>query len=240
MAQWQAAHEAKRRVEALVYEQRCELEDDGFDPDEIERRCSAFRAQLVGDAPPPRPAVDATPPPPLPRLLAQLLSPDDRAVLEQAAVVCKRRYPRSSREGDVTASAAHEITYLHRDGYFQRDHKALLGRIVRAMTEFWPGSELTVRCVEHHVYTAGGRLVLEGHRDIGSCLSLSVLLSDQYTGGAFTTTGEEKVVHRPRVGDGVLFESGMVHNVSLVESGERRAMVVELWTGPATTHDRTR
>ena len=25
-------------------------------------------------------------------------------------------------EGDVTASPAHAITYLHRDGYFGRDH----------------------------------------------------------------------------------------------------------------------
>ena len=85
-------------------------------------------------------------------------------------------------------------------------------------------------------------MVLEDHRDLGSSLSLSVLLSDQYKGGAFTTTSEAGVVltHAPKVGDGVLFASETVHNVSTIESGERRALVVELWTGPATTHDRSK
>ena len=82
---------------------------------------------------------------------------------------------------------------------------------------------------------------MEDHRDLGSSLSLSVLLSDQYKGGAFTTTENGVVtVHAPRVGDGVLFASETVHNVSTIESGERRALVVELWTGPATTHDRSK
>ena len=83
---------------------------------------------------------------------------------------------------------------------------------------------------------------MEDHRDIGSSLSLSVLLSDQYTGGAFTTTSEAGIIttHAPSVGDGVLFASETVHNVSTIESGERRALVVELWTGPATTHDRSK
>ena len=83
---------------------------------------------------------------------------------------------------------------------------------------------------------------MEDHRDLGSSLSLSVLLSDQYKGGAFTTTSEAGVVstHAPSIGDGVLFASETVHNVSTIESGERRALVVELWTGPATTHDRSK
>ena len=239
--QWQVEHEAKRRVEALVFEHRCELEDDGVDPDEIDRRCVAFRATLNTTAAPPPAVVDETTQP-LPRLLEQLLSPGDRAAVEQAAVVCRRRYPRLSGEGDVTGSVAHEITYLHRDGYFGRDHGPLLKKITGAMARDWRGPPLTVRCVEHHVYTEGGGLVLEDHRDLGSSLSLSVLLSDQYTGGAFTTTSEAGIIttHAPSVGDGVLFASETVHNVSTIESGERRALVVELWTGPATTHDRSR
>ena len=241
MAQWRQEHEAKRRIEALVFEHRCELEDDGLDPDEIDRRCVEFRSQLNTTAAAPPAVVDEVSQP-LPRLLEQLLSPDDRAAVERAAVVCRRRYPRLNGEGDVTGSVAHAITYLHRDGYFGRDHGALLQRIVGAMTESWRGPPLTVRCVEHHVYTEGGGLILEDHRDIGSSLSLSVLLSDDYAGGAFTTTNEAGVVltHAPRVGDGVLFASETVHNVSTIESGERRALVIELWTGPATTHDRSK
>ena len=115
-------------------------------------------------------------------------------------------------------------------------------KITGAMARDWRGPPLTVRCVEHHVYTEGGGLVMEDHRDLGSSLSLSVLLSDQYKGGAFTTTSEAGVVltHAPKVGDGVLFASETVHNVSTVESGERRALAVEPWTGPAATHDRSK
>ena len=83
MAQWQQEHEAKRRVEALVFEHRRELEDDGLDPDEIDRRCAEFRAQLNVTAAPP-PAVDEVETAPLPRLLEQLLSPDDRAAVASA------------------------------------------------------------------------------------------------------------------------------------------------------------
>ena len=163
------------------------------------------------------------------------------AAVERAAVTCRRRYPRLNGEGDVTGSVAHEITYLHRDGYFGRDHGPLLKKITAAMARDWRGPPLTVRCVEHHVYTEGGGLVMEDHRDLGSSLSLSVLLSDQYTGGAFTTTENGVVLtHAPSIGDGVLFASETVHNVSTIESGERRALVVELWTGPATTHDRSK
>ena len=104
MAQWQQEHEAKRRIEALVFEHRCELEDDGLDPDEIDRRCVEFRAQLNTTAAPPPAVVDEVSQP-LPRLLEQLLSPDDRAAVERAAVVCRRRYPRMNGEGDVTASS---------------------------------------------------------------------------------------------------------------------------------------
>ena len=91
MAQWQQEHEAKRRIETLVFEHRCELEDDGLDPDEIDRRCVEFRSQLNTTAAAPPAVVDEVSQP-LPRLLEQLLSPDDRAAVEQAAVVCRRRY----------------------------------------------------------------------------------------------------------------------------------------------------
>ena len=240
MAHWQREHEAKRRIEALVFEHRCELEDDGLDPDEIDRRCVEFRAQLNTTAAPPPAVVDEVMAP-LPRLITQLLNRDDRAAVEQAAVVCRRRYPRLNGEGDVTGSKAHAITYLHRDGYFGRDHGPLLKKITGAMARDWRGPPLTVRCVEHHVYTEGGGLVLEDHRDLGSSLSLSVLLSDQYKGGAFTTTEAGVITtHAPSIGDGVLFASETVHNVSPIERGERRALVVELWTGPATTHDRSK
>ena len=57
---------------------------------------------------------------------------------------------------------------------------------------------LSVRCVEHHTYTAGGGLTEKGHLDAGSCLTLSVLLSEGgCNGGVFTTTDSEgATVHK--------------------------------------------
>ena len=52
-------------------------------------------------------------------------------------------------------------------------------------------STLSVRCIELHLYTAGGGLTDPGHNDLGSVLTLSVMLSDpgpSERGGRFTTT----------------------------------------------------
>ena len=39
-------------------------------------------------------------------------------------------------------------------------------------------------------------------------------------------------------GDAIVFPSEMRHNVSTLRSGERRAFIMELWEGPANTHNR--
>ena len=66
----------------------------------------------------------------------------------------------------------------------------------------WPVNEpdavLYVRCVELHSYSAGGHLLTTGHRDSGSTLTMSVLLSDpgDFCGGEFVTYSEGlPVVH---------------------------------------------
>ena len=48
-----------------------------------------------------------------------------------------------------------------------------------------------VRSAELHYYAAGGSVADPGHRDQGSLITLSVLLSDpsEYQGGVLTTAG---------------------------------------------------
>ena len=101
-------------------------------------------------------------------------------------------------------------------------------------------ADLRVRCVEFHSYAAGGHLMMPGHRDLGSTVSLSVLLADPSTfdGGAFLFDGSP--VRGVGRGDGVLFPSERVHNVEPVTRGTRHALVLELWAGAANTHDRSR
>jgi len=89
-----------------------------------------------------------------------------------------------------------------------------------------------VRTVELHHYAAGGGLVTPGHRDCGSDMTLSVLLSDtdDVEGGDFVTYREGvPVAHKMRRGDAILFSSMALHNIGTVTAGLRQSLVVELW-----------
>mmetsp|Transcript_16968 Transcript_16968/g.41122 ORF Transcript_16968/g.41122 Transcript_16968/m.41122 type:complete len:154 (-) Transcript_16968:155-616(-) len=90
-----------------------------------------------------------------------------------------------------------------------------------------------VRTVELHHYGPGGGLTTPGHRDTGSELTISVLLSDsqQVQGGDFVTytPSGQPVAHRMDRGDAILFNSMSLHNISTVTAGIRKSLVVELW-----------
>ena len=109
---------------------------------------------------------------------------------------------------------------------------------------FPPGPRaLSVRCIELHLYTAGGGLTDPGHNDLGSVLTLSVMLSDpgpSERGGRFTTTDAlgNTTAHELQKGDAILLCSETVHNVTTLAAGERNALVIELWTGKTNRRDR--
>ncbi len=137
---------------------------------------------------------------------------------------------------------------MHRGGWFMRTFPALWAHILDGMRS-QPGSggdaggALNVRCVELHHYATGGHLLQPKHRDNGSALTISVMLSDpaSTSGGAFVTYDEgAPVVHALGHGDAILFHSEKLHNVCTVTSGVRQALVVELWEAPANSSDRFR
>lgn len=252
-----AAHNAKRKVEAQVFALQDELEDQGLDECEIDRRCAALRTELLAAPAATPPTPDSAPPerttPPAPGdvvVLRRLFDAADVAAVLAAGATAARRYPRAVKfedEGheDVTGSDAHEVLYLHRDGFFAREYAALCERLTAAMRAALPRAQrLEVRCVELHTYGVGGGLTIPDHRDLGSELSLSALLSDAraFDGGRFVTydAAGAPVVHELDRGDAVVFASDRVHHVATVSRCERRALVVELWAGPATNHDRSR
>jgi len=90
-----------------------------------------------------------------------------------------------------------------------------------------------VRSIELHHYAKGGGLVNPGHRDCGSDRTLSILLShpDDVRGGDFVTYSSQgiPVAHKLQRGDGILFASEKLHNISTVTAGVRQSLVVELW-----------
>ena len=116
---------------------------------------------------------------------------------------------------DVAYSNAHTALFLHRDGFFARDHGRLLSKLVqtmRAQPGNWgdPKTALSVRCVELHTYVQSGALMDQGHRDKGSVLTMAVLLSDSAAteGGKFMTwkaDGVTPLLHDMERGDAILF-----------------------------------
>ena len=113
-----------------------------------------------------------------------------------------------------------------------------------------PQIALNIRCVEFNTYTpnrAPGKFskysLSRGHRDTGSLLTISILLTDpaEVEGGTFITCardGQEHVEHHVARGDALLFFSEKMHNVTPVSAGVRHSLVVELWQGRANTLDR--
>jgi hypothetical protein len=141
----------------------------------------------------------------------------------------------------------HVALYMHMNDWFV-NALPIAWSIIRGAMEFqpwmegvpvldaaWVGSSQSmedVRCIELHHYAKGGGLTDPGHRDCGSALTMSVLLSDpdDVTGGDFVTYHDGvPVAHKMGRGDAILFHSEKLHNISTVTSGLRQSLVVELW-----------
>ena len=173
-----------------------------------------------------------------------------RALLDAEEVALVHEVARESAQDPARClgheSRAHTTLSLHAGGFFARRCPQLLDALVDRMRSRWPEKlgTLGVRCVEFHTYRVGGGLLDADHRDVGSTLTLSVLLSPDAAalrGGQFVTwAADERTVHRLGCGDGVLFHSERAHNVQAVEAGVRHSLVVELWGGGDNQRDRHR
>ena len=168
----------------------------------------------------------------------------DSIVAVEVPPLPSRVFPTVHYDVDTALSVAYDVAYsdshtalsLHRAGFFQNNWTIVAERIVSAMcsagcvgclTE--DGVPLKVRCVELHTYTLGGSLLNPGHRDSGSTLTISILLSEpsDFEGGEFVTWrggGRFPVVHDTLCrGDAVLFHSEKLHNVNIVSPETDRA-----------------
>ena len=214
----------------------------------------------------PAAAVEATP---VVHLKGFLSDAEMQAVVECAAARARldgksgpsgpTRSPRRASDfpHDVQYGSNHVALNLHRDGFFASRCPALDHKITCAMRT-QPGMFLTeqialsVRCCEWHTYTPGDGLATRGHRDQGSVVTMSMLLSRpgegaDFEGGSFLTcdraaagdNGDGTHVSHPILrGDALLFHSEKMHNVAAITRGIRHALVVELWLKKANAHDR--
>jgi hypothetical protein len=104
---------------------------------------------------------------------------------------CVRDGQRAAVGGSIThvspSSRAQVALFMHRDGWLAREWPLLVAKLVHAMRSQegdWGDREAlcsatSVRCAEFHSYAESGGLLDENHRDLGSTLTMSVLLSDE-------------------------------------------------------------
>lgn len=203
---------------------------------------------------------DAHKPPPV--ILKKLLTDEE---MGDVASFARQMDPTKDGATDVAEVSgwtrygdAHEALFLHHGGMmhddvwrtFQVAHPALFASLRRRVRDAADAAglcaadafdELNVRCIEFHTYTAGGALLDKTHCDMGSKLTLSVLLTEPGDGGVFSTSDARgvKTLHDDiEMGDAILLDSEMVHNVSTLRSGERRSLVIEWWRRPVNRRDR--
>lgn len=225
----------------------------GCELDEVRTRLERAAWQATKEAPKPPPVI-----------LRQFLSDDDILKVQGFA---RQMTPVDDDEGgggDVSGwtryGDAHEALFLHHGGLmhdddvwrtFQQAQPELFASLQRRVRDAADAAglcaadafdeQLSVRCIEYHTYTAGGALLDKSHCDLGSVLTLSVLLTEPGDGGVFSTsdaTGVKTMHDDIGRGDAIVLDSEMVHNVSTLRSGERRSLVIEWWRRPANRRDR--
>ena len=186
--------------------------------------------------------------------LRGLLSPQDVQTLHEAATRLQRKQVPHTYDNELINNSTddlpfglrpqHESVFLHEDGFLARECPELCQRILAAVRSkhAGDGSALGVRCIEYHTYRIGGALLDPEHRDMGSVLTMSCLLTspEDVDGGVFMTweDGRQRLHDDLDCGDAVIFHSERVHNVSAVMGGTRHSLVVELWEGGDNQHDR--
>ena len=153
----------------------------------------------------------------------------------------------SGRTASNQAASYHtgvwEVAYLSTDSQFRSKLPGLLEKLVKAATEVdaehWGllrgRAHVRPRCIEYHVVGPKGSLPYPYHHDIGSLVTVDLMLAESgdFTGGDFQTLEADGTMtkHAFERGDAMVFVSHKPHCVDTVRSGERRVLVMELWEG---------
>ena len=160
----------------------------------------------------------------------------------------------SNNEEDVNKDGdpIHTTTYLQTHNTFEEKlgwlHQRVL-RIIRSLNKAnqWGFhinklSSLNVRVAEYHEMEVGGALRNAEHYDIGSLVTVDIMLQEATEGAIFQTlessvqdiNGSAESYLRPhpfQAGDALVFVSHKYHCVSPLLAGSRKVLVIEFWNG---------
>lgn len=146
---------------------------------------------------------------------------------------------------DAQGIPVHTTEYVNTNNLFERSLPWLHARAFQLIKhvnkeENW-GFDLTpgkvnVRVAEYHEMEIGGTLSNVKHFDIGSLITLDIMLEEPIDGAYFQTMNNDVVTkqtfHR---GDALVFVSHKYHHVTQLKQGSRKVFVVEYWTGAKRT-----
>ena len=174
-----------------------------------------------------------------------LTSSDIERLHETAASV---RTPKAVEARAPLASStpgAWTVLYMHTEGWLERLLPDLHAKLVAAAHEadkahwqlFDGNGQVSVRCAEYHRMAKGGSLADPTHYDLGSLVTLDVMLTvpgKEFEGGTFCTREADghDAQHPFGQGDAVAFVSHKPHHVTPVTRGVRQVLVLEFWRGP--------
>ena len=171
----------------------------------------------------------------------------------------------SNQYEDVSELGAplHTTMYLQTDNFFQNKLYWLQKKIIKIVKKVnkisdWgfhidDNKSFNIRVAEYHEMFKGGSLRDSQHYDIGSLITVDIMLQEATDGGFFSTlersvdadcnisfderpNGEEYLrLQKFKLGDALVFVSHKYHCVSPVIAGYRKVLVIELWNGPRPT-----
>ena len=160
------------------------------------------------------------------------------------------------KDGKGTESASYSDTvwttsYLHTNSEFSLALPKIAAKILSGLRtadreqfhilkDAEEDHHVNLRTVEYHEYVPGGSLQEKLHYDAGSCITIDVLLEDEFEGGEISfpeVDGTTTVLGKDafQIGDAAFFVSHKFHNVRPVTAGLRKVLVAELWRGPTKT-----
>ena len=185
-------------------------------------------------------------------------------------VVAKSQLPAytSNYEEDLNSEGdpIHTTMYLQTDDIFERELHWLFKRLLTHIRNInqvkaWgfdigARSSFNVRVAEYHEMFVGGLLSDSHHYDIGSLITVDIMLEEAVEGALFQTleaapqnckivdrkqesdNGENSEIllqHEFHAGDAIVFVSHKYHCVSQLIKGRRKVLVVEFWSGKKRT-----
>jgi hypothetical protein len=165
------------------------------------------------------------------------------------SVVSELDLPAYTNNGDDDINEhgqpVHVTSYLNTENNFETRFPWVAQRVRKAISqvnakEKWgfqlETGKVNIRVAEYHEMYPEGSLSGMDHCDIGSLITVDIMLQEGLSGGVFQTVDNHSHTtshHSFLQGDALVFVSHKYHRVTPLRRGVQKVLVVEFWSGEA-------